>query len=109
MWARRWRISDRFQKIMARKKYIYNTEINIKVVLHLYTLYTVRLCVCVFSPYFLIVFFFTIYFFLLLLKFPPYAKGSEKSSSPPRDSSSRFSSVLAREFLLLWAPIYKVA
>lgn len=39
----------------------------------------------------------------------PYARGSARSSSAPRDSSSRFSSVLASEFRLLWAPMYSVA
>lgn len=38
-----------------------------------------------------------------------YARGSTRGSSSPRDSSSFFSSVLARELRLFWAPIYRVA
>lgn len=38
-----------------------------------------------------------------------YARGSTSGSSSPRDSSSLFSSVLARELRLLWAPMYRVA
>lgn len=35
----------------------------------------------------------------------PYAKGSPVSSSGPRPRSSRFSSVLAREWRLPWPPM----